>query len=58
MITGNLAHLERLAGQLTGPVKKALELLKISLPASMSMKRNRQRTAGRRNTSSTSISRS
>ena len=27
MITGNLAHLERLAGQLTGPVKKALELL-------------------------------
>lgn len=27
MITGNLAHLERLAGQLTGPIKKALELL-------------------------------
>ena len=27
MITGNLDHLDRLAGQLTGPVKKALELL-------------------------------
>ena len=27
MITGNLDHLDRMAGQLTGPVKKALELL-------------------------------